>query len=58
MSRADTLELAGIAFVVAAAGVIVYGIAEIAPWLAVIVAGLFLLTVGLLMIGLANRGAS
>ena len=55
MTRNDAIELAGIGCVFAAAIVLVYGLALVAMWAALVAAGLFLLLCGLVCIGVANR---
>jgi hypothetical protein len=59
MSRNDVIELIGIVCVLLAAAVVVYGISLVSTAAALIMAGTFLLVIGMLCIGIAhqpNRG--
>ena len=55
MTRNDAVELAGILCVFAAAAVVVYGLALVATWAALVAAGAFLMLTGLICIGLAHK---
>lgn len=49
------LEMIGIAAAFVAVGMVCYGVHLVLPWLAWVIAGAFLMTVAILLIGSANR---
>ena len=57
MTRAELMEIVGIAVLLGGVGAVFYGLLLIAAWAAFLGGGVLLFLLGAAVIGLANRGA-